>query len=737
MPFTKAIYLALATAIVLLFAGWLGRAQIAERAITTSLHTYGFENVSADIDYLSIRQINLKQFGFTLTADTGKFKLLAEDASIDFRLQQLTQAKIDSLSINKLTLFYQANEDNPASNTAIADALMPVKILATLKQALRDYVVFNSLSIRLLSLNGEQFGVLEDKPLQLQARNHNSIISSKLSLLKQHLTGREETIRQLVVSKLSADALQANLRFSKTDESVAAGLELELYDNRIDGDYFLFPDLLTEWLEPFTTHSKIDVNTKVSGSLAFDFSTNERIRSTIFAASEPFIFDAYRAEQIEIRLNTSTPTSQPLKHIELEKGSYIDISEVKQDGYALASSRVDLTGALSTSTDSWKFDGRAATDSIDVRYQSQTMQLKNVQAEIAANNKMLNIDGLFSTTKVPGQFSFAAVHDQSKASGTLVVSSVESIDLNAQDDRLSALWAPWPYPFDLLDGNIGLVANAAWSRGNESTLRARIQADNSSGHYNDITFSDLSFVQQLELLPTLRSTKPGEIFLAQLDSGVVASNISTSVELQTAATGPLPIIVVEDLYGEILGGSFSADNILFDLNSDSNRFDIKAEDIDLAEIIATQQLEDIEVTGRVDGRIPIMINQQGIVIEQGKLISKVRAGTIRYNPAGGTEQLRQNPLTGITLDALRDFRYSHLSADVNFKQDGTLTVNLKLKGTSPELDTNRPVHLNINTEQNLLSLLKSLRYAESVSTGIDQKVRSRYENPKSSIQDKP
>ena len=104
----------------------------------------------------------------------------------------------------------------------------------------------------------------------------------------------------------------------------------------------------------------------------------------------------------------------------------------------------------------------------------------------------------------------------------------------------------------------------------------------------------------------------------------------------------------------------------------------------------------------------------------------MRNGSIRYNPAAGTEQLKQNPITGIALDALRDFRYSHLSAGVNFTPDGRLTINLQLKGTSPELDTSRPVHLNINTEQNLLSLLKSLRYAQGVSEKIDNKVRQLY-----------
>jgi hypothetical protein len=189
----------------------------------------------------------------------------------------------------------------------------------------------------------------------------------------------------------------------------------------------------------------------------------------------------------------------------------------------------------------------------------------------------------------------------------------------------------------------------------------------------------------------------------------------------------LPQFGISGLRGEILGGTFTADDFIYDLNSDTNRFMIKASDIDLAAIVKTQQLEDIEVTGRVDGTVPVVINEQGVLIEHSSFINKVREGTIRYRPATGSEQLQQNRLTQIALDALRDFHYNHLSADVNFTPEGTLTINIQLKGTSPELDTDRPVHLNINTEQNLLSLLKSLRFAEGVSANIDRKVRRQYE----------
>ena len=121
-----------------------------------------------------------------------------------------------------------------------------------------------------------------------------------------------------------------------------------------------------------------------------------------------------------------------------------------------------------------------------------------------------------------------------------------------------------------------------------------------------------------------------------------------------------------------------------------------------------------------------MIDKQGISIEKGIFINNIGNGTIQYKPASGTEQLQQSQLTAIALDALRDFHYSHLSADVNYHPDGNLMVNISLKGISPELDTDRPVHLNINTEQNLLSLLKSLRYTQGINENISNKVQQLY-----------
>jgi len=735
MPPMKPRYLALVLILALLLGAWLGRANLAEMAITSSMGSSGLADVSAEIDYLGARHSRISELGFLLDTGTSQFRLMANGLSINYSFEQLTQGQADSLVINRLVIHHQTKTNALTDSDAVPEALEPVKIVAALRRALREYVIFNSVSVGHLLLRGESFGVLHDKPLRMQAQNEDSVIATELSLLEQSTTGKQEAIRQLLISRLSQDRLIAELVFPQAPDEAPAGIELDIHDTRIEGDYFVDLRMLNDWLQPFAHINNIDGFKQITGTLAIDFGSGNNIDSVITARSDSFIYGPYRADAVEIKLLTSNPISNPLQHTKLSNGSYLQVSNLSQENLSLADTRLKIVGDLSTTNDVWEFEGDINARSITASYAYRSLHLAEVAAHMAANHKQLKIDGDFSTAHVPGQFSFALEHNLVDAFGRLVISPLKPINLNAENSKLSLLWTPWPYPFDLLNGNIKLAADAVWSKNLDFTLNTRLKIDNAAGHYGEIIFAGLSLDHQLRILPTLRSVRPGKINLMQLDSGVIASNIRTSLSLDTTASGALPRIVVQDLFGEILGGSFSGDDIVFDLNRDKNRFEIEAENIDLAEIVATQRLEDIEVTGKIDGTIPVTIEKQGIFIEHGAFISDVRAGTIRYAPATGTEQLKQNPLTGIALDALKDFRYSHLSADVNFTPDGMLTINLQLKGTSPELDTKRPVHLNINTEQNLLSLLRSLRYAESVGASIDKKVRNRYKESTSNKQD--
>jgi hypothetical protein len=750
----KLRYLLLIFLFALLAGTWTARTQLAEFAFSPVMQSFGLSDVNTDIAQLDPSQSRLSSLAFTLADGNGLFRLEAYDINISYNLKQLKEGHIDSVTINRLVLYHEKNL-NSADDTSIShdDAahkiLQPIQVVAAVRQALRDYIIFNSFSVQQITMHGETFSMLQDKPLRLHSINDNGALYAEISLLDQPPSGQQDNLRQLVITRLSPDSISAELRFSATAKSLAASIELFIHDKDkinkdaidteadqkvISGNYHIVPLQLQDWLQPFAEVHSIGEIEKLDGTLSFSFEPDEHIVATVTAASDRLKLNAYQADNFFLKLKTIHSAANPLQRIQVQNGSFIKVSNCTLENISLAPSQLFIIGDLSGANENWQYKGGLRLEALDISYPPQKLQLKELAASISATAENMSVKGNFSPLTVPGKFSFMIDHNFGTGHGRLTIDPKQAIDLTAENNRLSQLVTPWSYPFDLLSGHIKLTSQATWSPEKDFSLTTKINLEDGGGTLaNEIIFSGLSFDHELELLPQLHSIRAGNIELRHLDSGVTSSNISTSLTLKTAKTGLLPRFVVLDLHGEILGGTFSADDFAFDLNKNKNHFRIKANNIDLAEIVKTQQLESIEVTGRVDGTIPVEINEQGLFIEHGGLVNAVRAGTIRYNPSAVSDQLRENPLTGIALDALKDFRYSHLSADVNYTPEGILTVNLQLQGTSPELDTDRPVHLNINTEQNLITLLKSLRFSQGISDNIDKNVRHQYEKSRNKI----
>jgi len=728
MPSLKLRHLFIFLIFALLLGAWAGRIQLSEFAITSSMQAYGLKNIATEINRLGLSQSHISRFEFILETDTGYFQLEAYDLNLNYDPDQLVQGRVENLAIDKL-VFHHVNTGESSKKTQVIDeALEPLKIIAALRHALREYIIFNTFLVKHMTLEGEPFGIMQGKAFYLNGTNDDGNTYAEFTLLEQAESGQDKNLRQLIINKLTEDSLLAELKFASSKEPVAAGLELNIHDTVIDGSYHIDVQPLKSWLQPFTNIDDINQTRKVHGTFSTSFESDSAIDSTITAISAKLDFREYSATNAAVKLKLEHPASNPFRQLKILNGSHINTDSLEYKSFSLSNTRINMVGKLSTSADAWQYKGGISTGRLAPGYELQTLQLKDITAQISANSENMQANGNFSTANIPGQFTFTLAHDFDKESGRFSINPLKPFDLNAENSKLSLLLTPWTHPFDMLAGRVELTSSAAWSQNRDFRLTSRVKLDDVGGNYNELVFSGLSFDHAFEILPNIHSVETGNIKLEHLDSGVTASNISTDLTLETASTGPLPQLLIQNLHGEIFDGAFSSDDFVFDLNRSKNSFKIKATNIDLAQIVETQQLEDIVVTGRIDGTVPVEINEQRISIHHGAFVNVVRAGTIRYNPAAGTDQLKQNPITGIALDALKDFRYSHLSADVNFTPEGMLTINLQLKGTSPELDTKRPVHLNINTEQNLLSLLKSLRYAEGVSESIDQKVRRQYKN---------
>jgi len=755
----KLRYLILLLLLALILSTWSARFYLAELAITSFLQRSGLEDVTVKLHQLDQNQSQLPRFGFSLLTATGLLQLDASDTIINYKPAQLAEGRVNSIVINNLQLHYENTAEIQADSSAKSDAvsamaqntLQPLKIIVALRSALGKYLIADTLFIRHITLNGDVFGALQGKTLQLKSTAENEALHAELTLLDHSSSGQSETLPQLVINKLSANSLivdlkqvdlkqvnlkqvdlkQAELRQIETSGSApgktAANLELNIHHKKLTGNYQVNPQRLQHWLRPFTNIKGLNEIENINGTLLFNFESDKKIITTITAASDKLFYKKYRLDNLTLKLKLNNTTDTPVQYIQIQNGSYIKARNIRYQDFSLANSQINMVGELTNLLNKWSYKGGFSSRLLTVNAQSRAFQIKDVAARITANAKKIKVAGDFSTNDVPGEFEFAVEHNVTRGFGKLSLKPLKPLDINAENNKLSQLLEPWPYPFDLLSGKIKLSSDVTWSQKHDFSLSTKINVDNAGGNVGKLLFSGLSFDHELDILPKLHSISAGKITLKHVDTGVTASNIHADLKLNTESSASLPQVILNNLHGEIFGGDFSAENVVYDLNSSTNRFKIKATNIDLAEIVKTQQLDDIVATGRIDGLIPVEINEKGIFIQDGVFINDVRNGTIRYNPATGTEQLKQNPITGIALDALRDFRYSYLSAGVNFTPEGRLRINLQLRGTSPELHTDRPVHLNINTEQNLLSLLKSLRYAQGISEKIDNKVRRLFE----------
>ena len=742
MPAVKRRYFILIFIVISLLAGWSARLHLATFIITSLLQQAGLEDITVSIEHLGLKQTQLSRLSFTLPDKTRRISMDAQNFTLSYLSDELLRGRIDRLEISSLVFNY-ARLRNPPTADIEKQLPAPQKILGALKTALATaldkYVFFNRLVIHRITLSGEAFSVLDGKPLSLISSNDEGVLHAELTLLAstaedtviKAATNTATNLPRLVINRLYKDGLELEIRPALDAGKLPAKIQLTLQQTELSVRYQLSPQGMRSWLQTVVGKKKLPAinlkSTELNGTVSLNFENKDRLFATVTSSAKYLSYDIYNTENIALDIRLAYSAHAASHNLKLLDGSYLSADKISTGVSEFTNSRVKLAGELTNTNDHWKYQGQLSSKLLTASYQSQQLQLADIAAAINANAQQLQVQGKVSPGTLPGQFSFVLAHDLGSGMGSVSLVPIAAIDLSAEDDKLSKLLTPWPYPFDIYTGKIKLKAQSTWSNDKETRLSTDINVEDAGGNVNAILFSGLSFDHQLKILPILKSSQSSEIKLNTVDSGVTISNIKLQLAATTSSRGSLPRMVVRQTQGEILGGTFIADDMVYDPNLSKNSVLIKVSDLDLAEVVKTQQLENITATGRLDGRLPVEITKDGINIADGGLTNQIRGGTIRYTPKNGTGQLKQDPITGLTLDALKDFRYSDLQAHVSYQPDGALTINLEMKGISPEVDKKRPVVLNINTEQNLVSLLKSLRFAQGVSDNIDDQVRRMYE----------
>lgn len=356
------------------------------------------------------------------------------------------------------------------------------------------------------------------------------------------------------------------------------------------------------------------------------------------------------------------------------------------------------------------------TPKSEVNFDQRRITLPGLKGTVSRQGPDVTID--LSTVGLHQNGIIEARHNLDTSAGQLTVGDA-TVSFGAQ--HLSNRVSPWADDRDLVAGTISVNLGTDWNRkGSDLEVDAQtsIAIADLSGYYADTAFTGLT----TRLDATYRSAtglaaEPSTITVGLVEMGLPVENISAEYTLDPDTAS----VEVLNLRMTAFGGVVRADPFSFRTDTGRNTLTLRAESVDLTELLSLNEFETIEVSGSISATLPLTIEGETVTIEDGTLTGDPAGGIIRYLPDSAPDESDASSI-GLVTRTLNNFEFDTLTSDVNLTEEGDLNLKLQLKGRNPDLDENRPVILNLGVENNLPQMLKSLQAARAVEEILEKRL---------------
>jgi len=288
---------------------------------------------------------------------------------------------------------------------------------------------------------------------------------------------------------------------------------------------------------------------------------------------------------------------------------------------------------------------------------------------------------------------------------------------------LSSLFAEWDEPFDLVDGAWSGAINLEWiSDGKETRFEGTLASrfDDVDAFFEDIAVAgiqgqidgDISSEQGMTL-------RPIEVSIELVDIGLPVEDIvfNSSVNLDTLS------VEISGLQARVLGGEAFAQPFVFSTESGPGDILLDVKNIQLQLMLELAEFKDVAVTGTVSGILPISTAGESMTISNGQLQSDGDGGTIRYADDSDLKALAANSDFAIVTQYLDNFEFDSLISAVEYNDAGDLVLATRLSGINPDVDPYQPIILNLEVENNVPDLLRSLQAIRSIEDILEKQTR--------------
>lgn len=368
-------------------------------------------------------------------------------------------------------------------------------------------------------------------------------------------------------------------------------------------------------------------------------------------------------------------------------GGVVDLADARAAG-TLAAASLDVPGSpvsIDASGGRWRFaDGRLALADGAARITDRTrparfepLRVDDVSATL--NNGLLAARGAGRLAATGARlFDFTATHTLASGRGA---AAVETGTLR---------FGPDLQPYQITEALRGIVANVVgpvngkgrivWNgtkliSGGTLAVDHVSLATTSLGPVDDV-FGTLSFDDLFAV-----TTPPRQLLtIKRINPGVAVED--GVVRFQMLGPGAATI---ESIVWPYAGGTLTLAPVTIRTGDLTRTFNLTVDGLDAEQFLQKFEIKDVNVTGRFDGKLPLIFTDGKGRIAGGSLVARDGGGLLSYVGAVGGEDLGAG--ARLAFDALRRLRYRSLALELDGDLDGELVTQLRFAGTNEAATT--------------------------------------------------
>ena len=778
-------------ALCFLFIGlYLFRVPLVNNLAPALLAKVGLDNVQLLAHELGLSRWAIKKLSFTKTMASGQLTFAFHEIECRFGLPRLISGAVDEVKIGHVDLTFpvQQGETSPASSGqeilpldaifSLADTLSTLPMHDLQVHELQLYAVQGEKNTKLPLLSLTYHSGAEGTIVQLtqkeQLAPERQSFAATLTLagkkvlltITAELEKMPEWLSLFAVEK-SSGYVQAQLEmtsqtqqkgshvitFSLQGKDVVfsawqvkdAQLVVKAHDEPASGELTLGEGSMIGFSGLQGTGLQVEhVQMEFSGKLAKKgehIFVNWQGPGAVNAENLQFgdiSCAALQVQKPQLQLSYSHGGSADTKapfSLLVGEGTHLFLKNVSGKTFSFSSLEADLAG-LSMAGLPTKWHGRWQSPAVVGTLQLTGLQaggillaplsLGAVQVEVQAQQDKMEADLSCFLPEAAARLkaNYQAQTGQ-PGKGMLRIQSDGPILLTAEHSPLSLLQKP-VLPINFNQGTLSFTTDIAWG-GTLKSPQTQVEIDlkNAAAHMADLQLTGVNLQNHLQLTPQIRSLTEGNLTLQMLSGPVPIGPLTATFRLEPVQSGEWPALFLKKAAIALFQGQATLDNCQYDPNRKKNECSVQVKGFDLAKILELHKVEGLHATGVIDGVLPFVHNEKGWRISQGSAQSSPMGGVIQYHPA--SDALKNSSYSEFVFKALEDFQYKKLAAEVEYQPSGNLVIDVHLQGKSSQLETDRPVHFNVHTEQNLLSLLKSLQYSQGLTDKLESKVKKDYQ----------